>query len=209
MPAATRFQGPGWRDPRLWVGVALVAGSVVAGAQLVGGADDTVGVWAAARDLSAGETVRADDLVATRVRFAEAGAAAHYLQVEEPLPVDLRLTRPLDTGELVPSGALGADADSGTLAVSLSLPPEQVPATVAAGVAVDVWVLDEARQGRMDAEEVLDDVVVLDVPAVAESFGSVGGGRQVVIAVPETETEALGRILAASGDDRVRVVARG
>jgi len=48
----------------------LVAASVVVGARVLAAADDTVQVWAAARDLGAGQRVEADDLVAQRVRFA-------------------------------------------------------------------------------------------------------------------------------------------
>ena len=39
VPAATRPTTPGWRDPRLWIGVVLVTGSVVAGARILSGAD--------------------------------------------------------------------------------------------------------------------------------------------------------------------------
>ena len=39
-PAATRTRTPGWRDPRLWVGVVVVAGSVLLGARVVGAADE-------------------------------------------------------------------------------------------------------------------------------------------------------------------------
>lgn len=42
-PPATRTGTPGWRDPRLWIGVLVVAASVVLGARIVGGSDDTVG----------------------------------------------------------------------------------------------------------------------------------------------------------------------
>jgi hypothetical protein len=46
---ALRVRRPGWRDPRLWIGVVLVAGSVVAGARLLAAADDTVQVWSPRR----------------------------------------------------------------------------------------------------------------------------------------------------------------
>ena len=70
VPPATRSTNPGWRDPRLWVGVVLVTGSVVAGARIMAGADDTTAVWAASGDLVAGQTLTTEDLTATRVRFA-------------------------------------------------------------------------------------------------------------------------------------------
>ena len=47
-----RHQRPAYHarvgDPRLWVGVAIVAVCVVAGARLLAAADDTVAVWAVA-----------------------------------------------------------------------------------------------------------------------------------------------------------------
>ena len=51
-PASTRAAAggprhpPGWRDPRLWIGVAIVAVSVVVGSRLLAAADDSVAVWA-------------------------------------------------------------------------------------------------------------------------------------------------------------------
>ena len=46
VPAALRGQRPAWRDPRLWIGIVLVAASVVVGARVLAAADDTVQVWA-------------------------------------------------------------------------------------------------------------------------------------------------------------------
>jgi hypothetical protein len=39
-PPATRATTPGWRDPRMWVGIAIVAASVVIGALVLGASDD-------------------------------------------------------------------------------------------------------------------------------------------------------------------------
>ena len=49
---------------------------------------------------------------------------------------------------------------------------------------------------------------VLDAPVVTDSFAS-ATTRQLVLAVPQDDEESLGLVLAASGDDRVRVVGRG
>lgn len=141
---ALRVRRPGWRDPRLWIGVVLVAGSVVAGARLLAAADDTVQVWSAATDLGAGDRLTEDDLVATRVRFADAAALAGYLTVEAELPADLRLLHGLAAGELVPRAALGSSADTGLVEVPIAVEPEQVPPSVAAGAVVDVYVVAAA-----------------------------------------------------------------
>lgn len=206
-PAASRATSAGWRDPRLWVGVVLVTGSVVAGARLLSGADDMTAVWSASADLVAGQTLTADDLRATRVRFDEGADEQRYLPVEEELPAALTLDRPLSAGELVPASALGEDADDGTVAVSIAVAAEHVPTDLVRGSRVDVWVIGEDRRQRAAAELVLGDVLILDAPVVSDSFAA-ATSRQLVLAVPQDDEESLGQVLAASGDNRVRVVGR-
>lgn len=214
VPPATRATRPGWRDPRLWIGVALVTGSVVAGARILAGADDMTQVWSASTDLVVGQTVDADDLEATRVRFGDDLDRERYLAVDDELPASLTLTRPLAAGELVPATALGEATDEDAVAVSIAVAAEHVPTDVVRGSRVDVWVIGDntiaAGGGRRGAgaEAVLEDIVVLDAPVVSDSFAS-ATSRQLVLSVPADEDESLGLVLAASGDDRVRVVGRG
>ena len=207
VPAATRSSSHGWRDPRLWVGVVLVTGSVVAGARLLSTADDMTSVWAASSDLAAGQTITADDLRATRLRFDDATDEQRYLGVDDELPATLTLTRPLAAGELVPAAALGEEADDDSVAVSVAVAAEHVPTDLGRGSRVDVWVIGEDRGSRAEAELVLEDVLVVDAPVVTDSFAS-ASTRQLVLAVPQDDEESLGVVLAASGDDRVRVVGR-
>ncbi|MDR7252666.1 hypothetical protein J2X46_001642 [Nocardioides sp. BE266] len=208
VPAATRTRSPGWRDPRLWIGVVLVTGSVVAGARVLAGADDMTSVWAASGDLVAGQALEAGDLSATRVRFDDDADRARYLAVDDELPAELTLTHALAAGELVPVGALGEATADDTVSVSIAVPFEHVPTDVSRGSRVDVWVIGEDRRSRAAAELVLDDVLILDAPVVSDSFAS-ATSRQLVLAVPQAEEESLAQVLAASGDDRVRVVGRG
>ncbi len=207
VPAASRHSSPGWRDPRLWIGVVLVTGSVVAGARILSDADDMSAVWSASSDLVAGQTLSADDLTATRVRFGEQADEQRYLPVDAELPAALTLDRPLAAGELVPAGALGPEADDDTVAVSIAIAVEHVPTDLVRGSHVDVWVIGEDRGRRAGAELVLGDVLVLDAPMVSDSFAS-ATSRQLVLAAPQDDEESLGLVLAASGDNRVRVVGR-
>ena len=208
VPAASRTTSPGWRDPRLWIGVALVTGSVVAGARILAGADDMTAVWSASSDLAAGQTLTAEDLRVARVRFDDTADERRYLAADAELPTDLTLTRPLTSGELVPAAALGEQSEDDTVAVSIAVAAEHVPTDLVRGSRVDVWVIGEDRRSRAAAELVLDDVLILDAPLVSDSFAS-ATSRQLVLAVPDDDEEALGQVLAASGDDRVRVVGRG
>ncbi len=212
VPAATRPTTPGWRDPRLWIGVVLVTGSVVAGARILSGADDMTPVWSASGDLVPGQVLTAADLRATQVRFDEDADRERYLEVDDELPAALTLTRPLAAGELVPAAALGEETTDDTVAVSIAVAAEHVPTDLVRGSRVDVWVIADRslaqRRARSAAEPVLSDIVVLDAPVVTDAFAS-ATSRQLVLAVPATDEESLAALLAASGDDRVRVVGRG
>ena len=61
-PPARRASRPGWRDPRLAVGLVLVALSVVVGVRVVDGRDETTPVLAAATPLVPGQTLSDADL---------------------------------------------------------------------------------------------------------------------------------------------------
>lgn len=195
VPPATRASRPGWRDPRLWVGVLIVAVSVVAGARLLAAADDTVSVWAVAADTGPGAELAPDDLVAHRVRFADAGDLDHYFSVDDELPADLRLVRGVTAGELLPRAAIGAaDAAADTVELPIAVDAEQVPPSVRAGTVVDVYLLAGGKDGAVRS---LDDATVVDAPDLESTFGAATGRRQLVLAVPEADAaaflEALGR----------------
>lgn len=206
-PAAQRVQRAGWRDPRLWVGAAIVTVSVVAGARLLASADDTVPVWAAAGDLAAGVPLASADLEQHRVRFAEGDDLAGYFSATEAPPEGV-LLRGVGADELLPRAAVGPAEQSGTVQVPLSVDPEQVPPSVAAGSIVDVYVLggtDAARGG--EAEPALAAVSVVDAPDIADSF-VVSGRRQLVLAVPEEDAKRFFGLLGAADSPTLTVVRR-
>lgn len=205
-PPATRARPPGWRDPRLWVGIAIVAASVVAGARIIGAADDAVTVWAAAGDLAAGAALEPDDLVPTRVDFDSPDDLARYVATGDELPAEAVLVQGVGQGDLLPRSALGTTQEAESLTLSISVPADQVPPSVGRGSRVDVYVLSDPAQPQPSAEAVLRDVVVVDAPATSQDLGAVGTGRQLVLAVPADRTRVVGEVLAANRDDRVRVV---
>lgn len=184
-----------------------MTGSVVAGARIMAGADDTTAVWAATGDLVEGQRLTSDDLTATRVRFEDDADGGRYLAVDAQLPDELTLVRAVEAGELLPASVLGAASGEETVTVSIAVAPEHVPTDLVTGSHVDVWVVGEDRRSRRAAELVLDDIVIIDAPVVSDSFAT-SGNRQLVLAVPVTDGEALAQVLAASGDNLVRVVGR-
>jgi hypothetical protein len=202
-----RAATPGWRDPRLWIGIAIVAVSVVAGARLLAAADDTVQVWAVAADMGQGDEVTATDLVAHRVRFGDAGDLDGYFRVTDELPAGARLLRGVGGGELLPRGALGASADRDTLELPISVDPQRVPPSVSSGAVVDVY-LTAPGAGPDDGAPVLAGVSVVDAPSTDTGFGPTGE-RQLVLAVAEPEAADFFRRLGRVDDPLLTVVRRG
>lgn len=200
-PPATRATRPGWRDPRLWIGVALVAISVVVGARLLAAADESVAVWAATSDLAAGDELTADDLVARRVRFVEVSDLDRYLAADQPLPVDARLLRGVGEGELLPMTALGSADEVGILQLPIAVEPALVPDSVRAGSTVDVYVRDTARCEDC-AGAALEGVTVLDAPAGDDLTGT----RQLVLAVEQADADRWFELLAGLEQPVVTVV---
>ena len=214
VPSALRGPRSGWRDPRLWIGVALIAASVVVGARVLAAADDTVQVWAAASDLGAGQRVEADDLVAQRVRFGDDTALRGYFTVEDELPGDLELTRSVAAGELLPRGAVGTPSATGLVEVPIAVEPELVPPSVGPGDVVDVYVVAPLSAAPGSPTEVtpptgaaLSGATVVAAPGVASSFGT-SGKRQLVLAVPEADAPGFFALLAQYDAPSLTVVRR-
>jgi len=210
-PQAQRSRRPGWRNPRLLLGLLLVAASVVAGARLMAAADDTVGVWTVARDLPAGATLDDGDLKRRQVRFPDEATADGYLAATDDLPTGATLNRPVSKGELLPRAAIAEQAGRDLVEVPISVAVDDLPATVRQGSVVDIWVAPKvAAVGgqRPTAVPVLSDVVVVAVPRGSNSLAP-ESTRQVIVGVPAERAGELGKALGGISDGRVVVARKG
>lgn len=203
-PAALRSRRPGWRNPRLVLGVLLVAGCVLAGARLLAAAEQTTAVWAVAETLPVGAEVRTEDLEPREVRFPDAATAAAYLAAREPVAAGSRLLHEVRAGELLPAAAVTSAEVEPRVEVPLAVAPEDLPATVRQGSLVDVWVGRESS-----AERVLESVEVVAVPSAEDGLAPTPT-RQVILGVPEDVAgTALPQALGGSGEGRVVVTRVG
>ena len=204
---ATRAGTAGWRDPRLWIGVAIVAVSVVAGVRVVGGADDSVSVWAVTEDLAPGAVLDPDLLESRAVRFTDEEDAGRYLLTGAALPTGGFVTRGVGAGELLPLAAVGSAEQSGVVQVPIQVPSDGVPPAVTIGSRVDIYMSD-VTEARRPALLLLGDVTVSDAPGSADGFG-VSEERQLVLGVPDDEEAQLTSLIAASAAGTLTVVVRG
>jgi hypothetical protein len=199
-PPAVRVERSRWRDPRLVVGLALVAVSALLGARLLGAADESVGVWVAKRDLDPGRPLTTGDVRSRQVRFAGQGDADRYLSSERPLPSAAVLSRAVGAGEIVPRQALAPASRTAVTEVPLSVNTEAVPSTIGTGSVVDVWVTPEqADTGRPQTRRsvlVFDDVSVVSAPRAGTSLGP-SATRQVIVGLNDVQAAALPTALTA------------
>ena len=205
-PPAARARTAGWRDPRLVVGVVLVAICVLIGARLFAAADDTVTVWSLRHDVPAGARLTTSDLSATHVHFTGSTADRYVLATTDLEGV---AAHDLLAGELLSRSAIDAGGRPALVEVPLSVAPDDLPASVARGAIVDVWVSPKATGSaeRVRARLALEHVVVVAVP---EAGGSLAPQttQQVIVGVDEADAALLADALGQLADGRVVITRR-
>ena len=200
-PVVGRLRRPGWRDPRLLVGLLLIAMSVTAVTGIVRSADQTTAYYAARDTIAPGTVLEEEDLVVVRVRVPEA------LYVEPGSePWGQVVTRVVADGELVPIAAL-ADAtefDGRPVAVETNLPLAE---GITSGSLVDIY-LTTTQDDVPLTELVASSLVVETVERDSGSF-STGSAETVYVVVPRGDIETFLSALAADGDISVVGMAGG
>lgn len=185
-----------WRDARLWVGLGLIAVSMVAGARLLSAGQDTVTVWRATRDLAPGAVPAVEP-----VALALGDAAGVYAPASVPLVG--RMAVPVGAGALIPTHAVTAAAPPDHREVTVPVDPLHAPVELASGDVVDVWVTPTDPGGHPTPPRlVLADVMVASV--VADAVG-VGGETPVVLDLASSDVAPLVGAMRTGSLDLVRV----
>ncbi|MDQ3627466.1 MAG: hypothetical protein M3419_01345 [Actinomycetota bacterium] len=206
-PPARRLERVRWRDPRLAVGVVLVAGSVVLGARVLATADDTTRVWTLREDLAAGAVLDPSLVEVTDVRFVDDGDLDLYLSASDPLPEGLVLVRDTPAGELLARSGLERAEDRQGVELPLPVLDGALPPDLATGDRVDVWVAPDPGQSEQDsvAEQVLAGAPVLSVERSAGSLAG-GSGAVVLVALQDSDATVLPETLTVLGQGSVVLV---
>lgn len=186
-----RIRRPSWRDPRLLVGLVLIAIAVAAVVMVIDRADITQPHFAAARDLPPGTVIADSDLVVVQVKVS----GETYVDPGTDLAGAV-VARAIGSGELIPAAAL-VDADAygaRTIPVETSLP---LADAVKAGTVVDLWVSTDDDLG-VSSSLVGEGLVVVDVKREDGAFGTTG--QTVYVAVPTEDVSQVLTAVAADGD---------
>lgn len=183
----------------------IVAGSVVAGARVMAAADDTTAVWAVDGEHRAGTPVDPDDLRSVDVHLGDRGVQ-RYVSAREPIASDQVWARDVHAGELLGTEATRPPGVREVGQLPLIVAPGAMPADLARGDRVAVWVSPAAEAGKPhEAELVLDGMRVL---SVSQAPGVIGGGAgyRVLLALERDRPERLGAALGAIGAGKVTLI---
>lgn len=180
-------------DPRLLIGLVLVAGSTLGVWALVAGLDDTVEVYVARDTLTPGASLELDELDVAAVRLG--ASEANYLLVDGASESSLVVARTVHAGELVPLGAVD-DADRSGLSTVVVPSRGPLPSGLEPGARVDVWSAKATERGAFEAPKVL--VGGAEIAALVEESGMMAAeGASVELLIPREKVAALLEALAA------------
>lgn len=195
-PIATRLRAPGWRDPRLIVGVVLVLLSIAGGVRLISGLDRTDPVYAADRALVPGQEVTSQDLRVVDVRLGSTGP--EYVAATAGIEPGTYVLKPVAAGELLPAAAVGDRTQAVDRTVTVSI-DAATAASLSEGAMVDLWVSrrdpdGSGTQAQLEPEVLVEQAVVAQIPAQRGALGGTSARASVQIVVPADEVP---RVIAA------------
>lgn len=205
---AQRLSRSRWRQPRLVVGLLLVAAAVVLGARVLAALDDSVLVWQVDSAARAGSPASGLEVSPVAVRFEDAGTQAAYLSADQALPADGVAARDLAPGELLAVTDLRTEQDVTVGQLPIDVPTGSMPADLAAGDRVDVWVVPGGAAGGAapspgGAAPVRGVRVLAQVrvAAVTAAGATVGDTRQLLVDLSGRDAARLDTVLGqlASG----------
>lgn len=193
--SATRLRRPTVKDPRLVVGILLVALSVWLGVWAVDNAKDLSVAYVAAQPIVAGQAVTQEHLRPVEVNLAAQGS--QYVSV--PLDADHNYiaTTTIGEGQFVPTASLAHDQTYATRVVALST-STVLPSNVTVGTTVELWAAPRgASPNEAPPSLIASDLVVAQLPSSDQGF-SAASGQTVHVVVP---AEQVSDVLAVSMGD--------
>jgi len=184
-----------------------MAASVILGVRVVDAADDTVPVWSFQEDLPAGSPLTASQLTVRNVHFDGGDDAGLYLSADAAPPGGMVLGHDVNAGELLSVSSLRLGTDTSAAELPLAVATGSLPADLAPGDLVDVWVTpDPAGSGpRSGATEVLSDVSVVSLDTSSAALGA-GDATRILIALDDAAVAGLSDTLSRLSTGQVVLV---
>lgn len=199
---APRLKRPGWKDPRLLVGILLVLVSVAAVVFLVRQADSRIEYWAAAEDITPGAEIKEEHLTVVSANLGDVSEG--YLSADQPVPERMFAVATIRQGELLPAGGLAAQDPEQRQQVTVQV-SDVVPEHLSNGDRVDLWVAfpDDTGRGFFEPELIAVSAEVVGTSETTTAFGAGVTGNVALMLGPDEVPEILG---AQANDARMTIV---
>lgn len=190
---ARRLRKPTVKDPRLIVGVLLLAVSVWLGVWAVNDARGLSVAYVAKEALIVGQPVTQSDLEAVEVNLSSLGSA--YLSAPLGDSETYFATQSVQPGSLVPQSALDTSLQYESRVLPISINSE-LPQEATVGTTVDLWSTPSKLDQGVQAEPVLvaESLVISQLAGSGGAFSSTRG-QTVQVIVPD---DIVSKVLAAS-----------
>jgi hypothetical protein len=201
-PAGVRLSRRRWRDPRLIIGIVLIAASAVGVAWVVAAADDRVGVWVVSGDVPAGSPVSHTNVTVAEVQVPDLDT---YWSSSDPIPPGLVATRDFADGELLTQAGVTTPDASSIRIVTLPVLRNQMPSDLDVGRRVDVYVVERGASGAADGppQLVLRNAIVSSVDGDSGTFGGTSLEVGVALSLPD---EQVAKVLDAQARGSLTLV---
>lgn len=180
-----------WRwnfDLRVFVGITLIAASLISAYVISQSTSKMITVWSATNDLAPGETIEETDVTITRVALVD--KAEFYLDGNSPI-LGTHVLRTIKASELIPAFALSEVPINELHKVPIALSSLRIPHGVNNGSVVDVYgVLRSSTAGFDQAQsnnatrKLLSGV---SVDALNFEANKLGGETGLTLLVPTEE----------------------
>jgi len=187
-PIPRRIKKPSWLDFRLALGLALVFGSVVIGALVIG---------RATHDLSEGSLLSGSDLEIRRVQLSASTLSLYARQPDEL--IGKRLITTVVRDELVPLAAALSSPPSTSLAIPLAA---GMAPSLRAGQRIEVWLTAPACGSIV----LLPAATVQSIHSLDSSFASSGGQSIIVSLDPALASRVIAALDIADAHIRAGVL---
>jgi Chaperone for flagella basal body P-ring formation len=190
--------------PRFLAGLALIISSIFAALLIRASGERWTSVWSAAENLAPGAIIRESDISPTKIKFSSNPST--YLAASAPI-IGSTVTRPIESGELIPSAALSSDLDTSIRRVALSFSPSSLPFGLRTGELVDLYALpsEDVALRATDRVESTSSMVIgsVGIDGIDSTKGEIGGNVTVTFLVPE---QLVYRVLNATINQRLIII---
>lgn len=199
---AERMHKPGWKDPKLLMGLLLIVISLVAVVGVINATNKTQTYYVANRDISVGDSVEPSDLKVVEVRLGEADGL--YLAASEELNQSIHAKQHIQKGELISANALQEPDEQGRRQVAIVL-DSTVASSFSAGDYADIWVSHQEENGTSYSVpiQVMQAAEISQINTEDSMIGSTG---KTAVQILVTDT-ALAEVLdAINNESKINLV---